>query len=102
MIKLRNEVISITLAYTQQKVLKKKEKKKGELHFYTQVYTTADRNYQDDDENDGNYDEDPTCTEGNYQLMQKQHDPEKMISENSKVEKIPLAINATKRDISSN
>ncbi|KAI9576918.1 hypothetical protein GQX74_011341 [Glossina fuscipes] len=54
-----------------------------------------DRNYQDDNENDADYDEDAACTEGSYQLMQRQHELEKMTTENSKDAKIPIVINAT-------
>uniref|UniRef100_A0A1B0BE66 MADF domain-containing protein n=1 Tax=Glossina palpalis gambiensis TaxID=67801 RepID=A0A1B0BE66_9MUSC len=66
------------------------------------VYNVPDRNDQDDDEDDDDYDEDAASTEDNYQLMEKPHDLEKIKVENSKDEKIPTAINATKRDISSN
>ncbi|KAI9582163.1 hypothetical protein GQX74_011658 [Glossina fuscipes] len=65
------------------------------------VYNVPDRNDQDDDEGDGDYGEDPGSTECNYQLMEKQHQLEKMTTENSINEKIPIVINATKRDISS-
>uniref|UniRef100_A0A1B0BKT6 BESS domain-containing protein n=1 Tax=Glossina palpalis gambiensis TaxID=67801 RepID=A0A1B0BKT6_9MUSC len=53
-----------------------------------------DRNYQDDNENDADY-ADAACTEGSYQLMQRQHELEKMTTENSKDVKIPIVINAT-------
>uniref|UniRef100_A0A1A9ZP25 BESS domain-containing protein n=1 Tax=Glossina pallidipes TaxID=7398 RepID=A0A1A9ZP25_GLOPL len=59
-------------------------------------------NYTDDDEYDDDYDADAASTEDNYQLTEQQHNLEKIKSENSKDEKIPIVDNATKRGISSN
>uniref|UniRef100_A0A1B0BQ91 Uncharacterized protein n=1 Tax=Glossina palpalis gambiensis TaxID=67801 RepID=A0A1B0BQ91_9MUSC len=80
---------------------KKGKEERGIEFLYSGVYNVPDRNDQDDDEGDGDYGEDPGSTECNYQLMEKQHQLEKMKTENSINEKIPIVINATKRDISS-
>uniref|UniRef100_A0A1A9ZZD0 Uncharacterized protein n=1 Tax=Glossina pallidipes TaxID=7398 RepID=A0A1A9ZZD0_GLOPL len=58
-----------------------------------------DRNDQDDDD-DGDYDADPPSIEGDYRLMEKQHELEKIKIETSKDEKIAIVITATKRNVS--
>uniref|UniRef100_A0A1B0G5Z5 Uncharacterized protein n=1 Tax=Glossina morsitans morsitans TaxID=37546 RepID=A0A1B0G5Z5_GLOMM len=68
----------------------------------TCLYNVPDRNDQDEYEDEDDYDADTPSTEDNYQLMEMQDDLEKIKTENSKDGKIPIVINATKRDISSN
>ncbi|KAI9575833.1 hypothetical protein GQX74_014670 [Glossina fuscipes] len=63
------------------------------------VYDFPDRNDQDDDEASIDYDENPASTEYNFQLMEKQHELEKMRTEDSKHKKIPIGINGTKHSI---